>query len=203
MPRGGLAKDMTTHLGGRDREDGDGEIEGWSSASSRDRGRVLIHAWARARVVRSLFAKHALPPSPTLFLRLLVAGEEASVMSILASIVKPLAYVSLPIFALKTFADTSPIARYYVRIGLYLSTIGVCSLWGVICSIGMGLTGRRLDVLYIVARSFYYLASRVVGIRLIVEGEEYLETRPSVLVGNHQSMLDILYLGRCVTCYAS
>ena len=124
-------------------------------------------------------------------------------MSILASIIKPLAYVSLPVFALKTFADSRPIARYYVRIGLYLSTIGVCSLWGVICSIGMGLSGRRFDVFYVVARSFYYLASRMVGIRLIVEGEEYLETRPSVLVGNHQSMLDILYLGRCVTCSAS
>ena len=119
-------------------------------------------------------------------------------MSILASIIKPLVYVSLPVFALKTFADTNPIARYYVRVGLYLSTLGVCSIWGVICSIGMGLTGRRFDVFYVVARSFYHLASRVIGIRLVVEGEEYLDTRPSVLVGNHQSMLDILYLGRCV-----
>ncbi|TBU61536.1 hypothetical protein BD310DRAFT_956989 [Dichomitus squalens] len=101
----------------------------------------------------------------------------------------PLAYVSLP-------ADSSPFARYYVRFGLYLSTLGVCSIWGVICSIGLGLTGNRFDVFYIVARSFYFLASRVIGIRLIVEGQGYLETRPSVLVGNHQSMLDILYLGR-------
>ena len=120
-------------------------------------------------------------------------------MTILASIIKPLVYVSLPALALKTFADTSPIARYYVRVGLYLSTLGVCSIWGVICSIGMGLTGNRFDVFYVVARSFYFLASRMIGIRLVVEGEEYLETRPSVLVGNHQSMFDILYLGRCVT----
>lgn len=124
-------------------------------------------------------------------------------MSLLTSIIKPLVYVSLPVFALKTFADTSPVARYYVRIGLYLSTLGVCSLWGVICSIGMGLTGHRFDVFYVVARSFYYLASRVISIRLVVEGEEYLETRPSVLVGNHQSMLDILYLGRCVRLLAT
>ncbi|RDX53790.1 1-acylglycerol-3-phosphate O [Lentinus brumalis] len=117
-------------------------------------------------------------------------------MSLLATIVKPLVYFSLPFFALKTLADANPVARYYVRIGLYLSTLGVCSIWGVICSIGMGLAGRRFDVFYVVARSFYHLASRVVGIRLVVEGEEYLETRPSVLVGNHQSMLDILYLGR-------
>lgn len=122
-------------------------------------------------------------------------------MSILGLILKPLVYVSLPVFALKTLADANPVARYYVRLGLYLSTLGVCSVWGVICSIGMGLAGRRFDVFWVVARSFYYLASRVIGIRLVVEGEEYLETRPSVLVGNHQSMLDILYLGRyAYTC---
>lgn len=119
-------------------------------------------------------------------------------MSLLASIIKPLVYASVPLFALKTFADASPIARYYVRVGLFLSTLGVCSVWGVVCSIGMGLTGNRFDVFYVVARTFYHLCSRMIGIRLIVEGEEYLETRPSVLVGNHQSMLDILYLGRCV-----
>ncbi|CDO73829.1 hypothetical protein BN946_scf185015.g158 [Trametes cinnabarina] len=117
-------------------------------------------------------------------------------MSILASIVKPLAYVSLPVFALHTLANANPVVRYYVRIGLFLSTLGVCSLWGVICSIGLGLVGRRFDTFYVVARSFYHLASRAVGIKLVVEGEEYLETRPAVLVGNHQSMLDILYLGR-------
>ena len=122
-------------------------------------------------------------------------------MSILGTLLKPLVYVSLPVFALKTLADANPIARYYVRLGLYLSTLGVCSVWGVICSIGMGLTGHRFDVFYVVARSFYFLASRVIGIRLVVEGEEYLETRPSVLVGNHQSMVDILYLGRYASSY--
>ncbi|KAI9000725.1 1-acylglycerol-3-phosphate O [Trametes punicea] len=117
-------------------------------------------------------------------------------MSVLASIVKALAYLSIPVFALHTLSNANPVARYYIRIGLYLSTLGVCSVWGVICSIGMGLAGRRFDVFYVVARSFYHLASRALDIRLTVEGEEYLETRPSVLVGNHQSMLDILYLGR-------
>ncbi|KAI0375955.1 1-acylglycerol-3-phosphate O, partial [Pilatotrama ljubarskyi] len=117
-------------------------------------------------------------------------------MSVLATIVKPLAYLSVPVFALHTLAKANPVARYYIRIGLFLSTLGVCSVWGVICSIGMGLVGRRFDVFYVVARSFYHLTSRVLGIRLTVEGEEYLETRPAVLVGNHQSMLDILYLGR-------
>ncbi|KAH9943174.1 1-acylglycerol-3-phosphate O [Epithele typhae] len=117
-------------------------------------------------------------------------------MSLLASIIKPLAYISLPLFALKSFADSSPIARYYVRVGLFLSSLGICSIWGVICSIGLGLSGHRFNVFYVVARSFYHLTSHLVSITLVVEGEEHLETRPAVLVGNHQSMFDILYLGR-------
>jgi len=119
-------------------------------------------------------------------------------MSILAYIIKPVAYVSLPAFALHTLSKSSPIARYYVRVALFLSTLGVCSIWGVVAGFGMSLVGKRLDVFWVVARSFYFLCSRAVGIRLVLEGEEYLETRPAILVGNHQSMLDILYLGRCV-----
>ncbi|KAH9855043.1 1-acylglycerol-3-phosphate O [Lenzites betulinus] len=117
-------------------------------------------------------------------------------MAFLGALVKPLAYLSVPAFALHTLAKTNPIVRYYVRLGLFLSTLGVCSVWGVICAIGMGLAGRRFDVFYVIARSFYYLTSPVVGVRLVVEGEEYLDTRPAVLIGNHQSMFDILYLGR-------
>ncbi|CAL1700200.1 unnamed protein product [Somion occarium] len=46
------------------------------------------------------------------------------------------------------------------------------------------------------AQSFYNLASPVVDIRIEMEGEEHLENRPAVIVANHQSMLDILMLGR-------
>ncbi|KZT66046.1 1-acyl-sn-glycerol-3-phosphate-acyltransferase, partial [Daedalea quercina L-15889] len=117
-------------------------------------------------------------------------------MSILSGLVKPIAYVSLPVFALHTLSKSSPIARYYVRLAVYLSTLGVCSAWGVVCAVGMSLVGRKLDVFFVVARTFYMIASRALDIRLVVEGEEHLETKPAVLIGNHQSMLDILYLGR-------
>lgn len=116
-------------------------------------------------------------------------------MSIL-SFVKPLAYITLPIFVLRSASRSSPVARYYVRIGIYLSAMGICSVWGVLASIGMTLIGRRLDINWLVARSFYAIASRWLDITIEVEGEEYLSTRPAVLVGNHQSMLDILFLGR-------
>ncbi|KAI0832734.1 1-acylglycerol-3-phosphate O [Trametes gibbosa] len=117
-------------------------------------------------------------------------------MAFLAALVKPLAYLSIPIFALHTLANANPIVRYYVRISLFLCTLGVCSVWGVICSVVMGLAGRRFDVFYVIARSFYYLTSPVVGVRMVVDGKEHLDTHPAILIGNHQSMFDILYLGR-------
>lgn len=120
-------------------------------------------------------------------------------MSILSTIIKPLAYVSLPVYVLSKVASTTPFGRYYIRLTLYLSTLSICSIWGVVCAVGMSVVGERFNVNYVVARSFYYLASRVIDIKVeIVEGEEYLDTRPAVLVANHQSMLDILLLGRSV-----
>ncbi|KAH8118426.1 1-acylglycerol-3-phosphate O [Phellopilus nigrolimitatus] len=117
-------------------------------------------------------------------------------MSLLTSLFKPLAYLSLPVFLLHTASNASPLARYYVRLGLFLSTMGVCSVWGVFASIGMTLIGRRFDINWIVARSFYALASRLLGIYIEVEGEEHLAVKPAVMIGNHQSMLDILFVGR-------
>ncbi|KAJ1308365.1 hypothetical protein OPQ81_004074 [Rhizoctonia solani] len=56
--------------------------------------------------------------------------------------------------------------------------------------------GKRFDINYVVARSFYHTCGPLLGIDFVVEGEEYISTPSAVYIGNHQSMLDILYLGR-------
>ena len=119
-------------------------------------------------------------------------------MSVLSLLIRPIAYLGLPAYLLHRLSASSPVARYYVRLSLYISTLGLVSAWGAIASVAMSLAGRRYDVNYVVARTFYAIASRVMGIKISVEGAEHLETRPAVFVGNHQSMLDILYLGRYV-----
>jgi lysophosphatidate acyltransferase len=119
-------------------------------------------------------------------------------MSFLTVLLKPLAYVSVPIFLLRSIASSSPSARYYIRIVLYYSALGFCSVWGIIIAVGMSLAGRRFDINWVVARTFYSVASRFFDIKFVVEGEEHLDTRPAILVGNHQSVLDILYLARFV-----
>lgn len=111
------------------------------------------------------------------------------------AILRPLAYLSLPCLALRWLSSRSSTTKYYLRTILYLSGIGVFSVWGVIVSIWAAIMGRRYDINYYIARSFVGCMGPLLGISYEIEGAEHLETRPSVIVGNHQTMLDILYLG--------
>ncbi len=119
-------------------------------------------------------------------------------MSFSALILKPLAYLGPPIYLLHRLSLTSPLISYYIRNILYICSVGFCSTVGFCAAAPLTLLGRRFDVNYIVARTFYATFSRLSGLQVVVEGEEHLKTCPCVLVGNHQSMLDLLYLGRYV-----
>jgi len=60
----------------------------------------------------------------------------------------------------------------------------------------MSLMGRRNDVNYVVARTFYLIAGRLLDVKIEVEGEEHIRNVGSaVYIGNHQSMLDLFFLG--------
>jgi lysophosphatidate acyltransferase len=111
-------------------------------------------------------------------------------------LIKPLAYLSLPALVLRYLSARSPIVKYYVRLSTYLSTLGVLSVWGVLVSTGMTVMGKRFDINWVVARSFYHVAGPLMSIDFKVEGEEHMSTPSAIYIGNHQSMLDILYLGR-------
>lgn len=117
-------------------------------------------------------------------------------MSFFGLVVKPLAYISLPILFFRSIANTTPLGRYYWRVSVFLGSLAIVSICGTVMAVGMTLVGRRHDVNFVVARTFYALVSRALDLEVLVEGEEYLQTQPAVMVGNHQSMLDILYLGR-------
>jgi lysophosphatidate acyltransferase len=117
-------------------------------------------------------------------------------MSFLVSIFKPLAYFSLPIILIRSFAASSPVGRYYTRMAVYfgaLFTVGSC---GILVAAGMSLMGRSTDVNSVVAWMFYAVVGRALDLKVEVEGENYLDTRPAVIMVNHQSILDVLVIGR-------
>ncbi|KAK2465921.1 hypothetical protein APHAL10511_001562 [Amanita phalloides] len=119
-------------------------------------------------------------------------------MSLLVALLRPLAYISLPLFILRSVAtSSSPIGRYYARAALYISTLMSVATCSTAVAAGMVMIGRRYDTNFVVARTFYAICKRVMNIHVDVEGEEYLSsTRPAVYMMNHQSMLDILIVGR-------
>ncbi|PWN54332.1 1-acylglycerol-3-phosphate O [Violaceomyces palustris] len=120
-------------------------------------------------------------------------------------ITKSIAYSATTSFILLAFlSPRSRKARFYLNAFFYVGGLGVCSVWGVIVSILMScIPGQRLNINKVVARSFYYLTGTLTGVRFKVEGEHHLDTRPAVLVGNHQTSIDILYLGRIFPNHAS
>lgn len=128
------------------------------------------------------------------------SGSASSASSLAASVsalITPLLPLALPVVLLNRMSSTF---RYYYRFSLYCTTLGLTSVWAVLLSLAMSLTGNNSSIQHYVARSFYYFASPIVGWTLKVEGEEYLKTdRPVVLIGNHQS-----YVYSCSNqCYMS
>ncbi|KAF8914291.1 hypothetical protein CPB84DRAFT_1758889 [Gymnopilus junonius] len=117
-------------------------------------------------------------------------------MSFLVSVFKPLAYISLPLILIRQIAVTSTIGRYYARVVVYVGTLMTVASCSIVVAVGMSLIGRSTDVNYFVARIFYAITSRALDLKIEVEGEEHLDERPAVLMANHQSMLDILVVGR-------
>jgi len=119
-------------------------------------------------------------------------------MGWLQRVLTPVAYTALPLFTLKYVARALPFTRYYVRLFLYLSALGIVSAEGIVVALWMAAIGQRFNTKYYIARSFYLLAGNLLDIEIIVEGEEHLKVCPAVMVGNHQSFIDIILLGRSV-----
>lgn len=120
-------------------------------------------------------------------------------MGFFASIFRPLAYLSLPVILLNSISAASPTGRYYTRVFVYLGTLAGVATAGIATAATLAILGRPHDVNYYVAGMFYQIASRLMDLKVEVEGEEYLNNKPAVLMCNHQSVLDMLIIGRCVS----
>ncbi|WOO79683.1 putative 1-acyl-sn-glycerol-3-phosphate acyltransferase [Vanrija pseudolonga] len=124
----------------------------------------------------------------------------------LSWVLKPIAIASAVAFgALGVLSRRYQRARFYFNLTIYVTTLASASFWGLLISIIATAAGQRYNINYLVARSFYHIAHPLMGLHFDVEGQEHLDglltardgkPQSAVIIGNHQSMLDILYLGR-------
>lgn len=78
----------------------------------------------------------------------------------------------------------------------YYGCLVACASYGVAASVVLRLIGKSGYSQWTVACSYKWTMWFATGVWFdIIEGEEHLSLRPSVLVGNHQTELDILLLG--------
>jgi lysophosphatidate acyltransferase len=117
-------------------------------------------------------------------------------MAFLFTLFKPLAYLSVPVFVLRHVAASTPVGRYYIRLTLYVGALGLIATYAALASAVMTIVGQGLAINFVVARTFYAYTSRLIEIQIEVEGEEHMSTRPAVFMANHQSMLDVLIMGK-------
>jgi len=96
------------------------------------------------------------------------------------------------------------LARFAWRSLVSLVLLLVCAIYGVIVSLLLTLVGQQGMAQWAVARAFLYTMCPALGIKFEMENEERMwSERPVVFLGNHQSELDVLVLGRVFPKYCS
>ncbi|KAL4968673.1 1-acylglycerol-3-phosphate O-acyltransferase SLC1 [Aspergillus stella-maris] len=97
-----------------------------------------------------------------------------------------------------------PRASFFARCLASYGSLLLCAIYGVIASIVLRLVGYGRISQWATARSFKWVMRFTTGVRFdIIEGKEHLSTRPAVIIGNHQSELDVLMLGEIFPPYCS
>lgn len=86
---------------------------------------------------------------------------------------------------------------YFRRVAHFSLCAIVASSAAVISAPVFWIAGKQASGNWVAARVFYYTSLVLLGISVEIEGEEYLTTaQPCVLAGNHQTMFDLIMLGR-------
>lgn len=86
--------------------------------------------------------------------------------------------------------------KFYAKSFVFGLLIIVCALYGVVAGVLLRLIGKEEYAQYTVARAFYHSFSKLLGVKITIKNAHYLQTKPSVVISNHQSALDILVLGK-------
>ncbi|KAH7188310.1 uncharacterized protein B0J16DRAFT_301866 [Fusarium flagelliforme] len=115
-----------------------------------------------------------------------------------------LGYAALIIF-FYAMSLVVPQAAFAARaLASYISLL-IVAAYGVFASIFLTLIGKQGIAQWAVGRSFHYLMLYTTGVEFVIEDPDNVlgTTRPAVFVGNHQTELDVLMLGRMFPKYCS
>jgi lysophosphatidate acyltransferase len=115
-----------------------------------------------------------------------------------------LGYAALTIFFF-AMSLVIPQAGFAARgLASYVSLV-IVAAYGVFASIFLTLIGKQGIAQWAVGRSFHYLMLYTTGVEFVIEDPDNVlgTTRPAVFVGNHQTELDVLMLGRMFPKYCS
>ncbi|KAK7749219.1 1-acylglycerol-3-phosphate O-acyltransferase [Diatrype stigma] len=86
----------------------------------------------------------------------------------------------------------------------YISLV-ICAIYGIVASIVLRAVGREQIAQWATARAFKYIMGKTTGITFeVIDPKGILDTtRPAVIIGNHQTELDVLMLGCMFPKYCS
>ncbi|KAL8706115.1 MAG: hypothetical protein Q9201_000817 [Fulgogasparrea decipioides] len=116
-----------------------------------------------------------------------------------------LSYICL-ILALFVLSNLGlPSLSFYARCLAAYACLVLCATYGVLVSLLLRLTGHHRLAQHFTARAFDLTMRLATGVSFrILSGEHHLSSRrPCVIIGNHQSELDVLLLGRIFPPYCS
>lgn len=98
---------------------------------------------------------------------------------------------SLSILGVLRFLADMPVIGFYVRVILSFICLILCALYGVFASIALRAAGYGGLSQWTVARAFKYSMRLATGVEFVIQDEHHLKTRPAVLIGNHQTLVDV------------
>jgi len=99
----------------------------------------------------------------------------------------------------------APLLSFYARSLASFTALLLCAFYGTLASALLRLLGYGGLGQWTTARAFKWTMLVFTGVWFKIEDEkDYLgRVRPAVLVGNHQTELDVLFLGHCFPRYCS
>jgi len=118
----------------------------------------------------------------------------AAILSLILKLLSLYLGLTTSLFTLSFFGSST--SSFYGRLLMSYLALTLCAFYGVLASLALRLVGAHHSAQWATARAFKYTMALFIGVRFeILSGKKYLETRPAVFVGNHQTALDVLLLG--------